>query len=1255
MTNKKKPNNRSNKRSVKLPIRYNDHIMSNLSQNKANYESNKYLEEIRVYDRDNHSVSDGLGVDKVGMPVDECDLNNCGVMNAGNDECDKPIDTVNESKNKESNSEYDMDMTDSCKRKEDDRSKLMEEPMQTNDDLSKILEKTYASATKSSSYFETNKLLFVPTKLNEIGEEVVVFDEDLVELGGCGIDLVLRRLLIMVMKISCLSLPMNKTTKGISAINSSVGRPMIMDSMEAYVCKNGVGRTEFARVLVEVDADKGFKEAIELQYGDKQHKVKGTKTVKVVYDWKLSICSHCVVFGHDHKSCKVITRTEEEITKDKADANMNTNKVEFNLNGNKENGQVRQQWNKKTTNNGTDVNKDKMNTSDKNGPTLNTKNNQGFQSNKEGKQVRDTNSFAVVRDLEDDNIQGLNMLKDKMIVDKYLNMKLQPSFNVTKNWSHEMINYFKRSWEADREKKINDKLDGIYHDFIYADNKGSDRRSLWNDLQLAKCLTNGCSWILMGDFNVSLKLEEHSARKSTISNNIHEFIDCVNSIEKEEVNGVHMFQLVKKMKLLKRHLKKLQWKNGDVFERVECLRNKLKTAQLEVSQFPHDNDKKKIAADTFDDYNKAVLVKSKRNRNSIMSLQNEKGDCVEGPKIIEEFVSHIDKFLGQASHVSQLDALGNIFTNTLSKSDAESMVNDVSDNEIKATMFGIGDCKAPGPDGYTTCFFKKAWSIVGNDVCLAIKEFFKTGKLLKEIRSTLIALIPKVHHPKFVTEFRPIACCNVLYKCISKILTNRIKDSLDKLGYNRKCGSKRCALKINIAKAYDTVSWEFIRNVLIHGYFKGGRGLRQGGPISPYLFTMAMEVFTLITAYKIKHSSQNKESIKIIRDSLDDFSNVSRLKDNLSKSTIFFDNVNKGEKRSILKLVPFKVGSFPVKYLGVPLITKMLCRDECKQLLDTIKSKIYWASVFLLPKSTVKDIESMLNGFLWCQEDFARGKAKNAWKTLCRPKCQGGLGFKNLGLWNEVLLTKHVWNITVHKESLWVKWVHVVKLRGKRFWEVNPKYNDSWMWKVLLRLRDKAKDHNEFKVGNEKTISVWVQIELDGTVNHMAIGNCRAIKSVVRRIVFGAVCEHLSVKDFEELLVWLRECLDALFSSEILRSEYIAEHTMDSSLYFGVILVGLFIEEGIWSGWSVFAGWNKKCVKDELSLSTQNTGKGESKDLTSLSLDELIGNLKVYEAIIKKDSEMVKGKREQNRFLALKAKKESSDEDSSTSDSEDED
>ncbi|GKD91816.1 hypothetical protein Tco_1371653 [Tanacetum coccineum] len=81
---------------------------------------------------------------------------------------------------------------------------------------------------------------------------------------------------------------------------------------------------------------------------------------------------------------------------------------------------------------------------------------------------------------------------------------------------------------------------------------------------------------------------------------------------------------------------------------------------------------------------------------------------------------------------------------------------------------------------------------------------------------------------------------------------------------------------------------------------------------------------------------------------------------------------------------------------------------------------------------------------------------------------------------------------------------------------------------------------------------------------------------------------------------------------------------------------------------------NPETKKDEIGTwRAKVTAIEESKDLTSLSLDELIGNMKVYEVIIKKDSEMVKGKREQNRSLALKDKKESSDEDSSTSDSED--
>lgn len=103
------------------------------------------------------------------------------------------------------------------------------------------------------------------------------------------------------------------------------------------------------------------------------------------------------------------------------------------------------------------------------------------------------------------------------------------------------------------------------------------------------------------------------------------------------------------------------------------------------------------------------------------------------------------------------------------------MVREVTNDEIKEAMFSIGNDRAPGPDGFTSAFFKKSWDVVGQDVCLAIHDFFNCSRLLKEVNHTIIALIPKVPSPSKVTDFRPISCCNVIYKCISKIIANRIK------------------------------------------------------------------------------------------------------------------------------------------------------------------------------------------------------------------------------------------------------------------------------------------------------------------------------------------------------------------------------------------------------------------------------------------------------------------------------------------------
>ncbi|KAK4388164.1 hypothetical protein Sango_2423000 [Sesamum angolense] len=107
------------------------------------------------------------------------------------------------------------------------------------------------------------------------------------------------------------------------------------------------------------------------------------------------------------------------------------------------------------------------------------------------------------------------------------------------------------------------------------------------------------------------------------------------------------------------------------------------------------------------------------------------------------------------------------------------MLQLVSRDEIKATFFDIAEDKAPGPDGYSSGFFKAVWPIVGEEMIKAIMEFFHFGKILKQLNATLITLIPKVQLPSNVAEYRPISCCNVLYKVITKILVQRMKNVMN--------------------------------------------------------------------------------------------------------------------------------------------------------------------------------------------------------------------------------------------------------------------------------------------------------------------------------------------------------------------------------------------------------------------------------------------------------------------------------------------
>ena len=98
-----------------------------------------------------------------------------------------------------------------------------------------------------------------------------------------------------------------------------------------------------------------------------------------------------------------------------------------------------------------------------------------------------------------------------------------------------------------------------------------------------------------------------------------------------------------------------------------------------------------------------------------------------------------------------------------------------SNTEIKDAIWSIPDGKASKLDGFNIKFYKAYWEIVGPDVIAAVQDLFSTGKLLKAWNITSITLVPKVHFPSFPSDIRPILCCPVLYKCISKLICTWLK------------------------------------------------------------------------------------------------------------------------------------------------------------------------------------------------------------------------------------------------------------------------------------------------------------------------------------------------------------------------------------------------------------------------------------------------------------------------------------------------
>ena len=151
--------------------------------------------------------------------------------------------------------------------------------------------------------------------------------------------------------------------------------------------------------------------------------------------------------------------------------------------------------------------------------------------------------------------------------------------------------------------------------------------------------------------------------------------------------------------------------------------------------------------------------------------------------------------------------------------------------DIQEAMFSIPSSKSPGPDGFNSGFYKTTWRESSLLIVAAVTEFFKSGTMPRFLSTTKLVLLPKTSNPQSTTDFRPISCCNVVYKCISKLLNSRLKSILPSLishnqsafvkqrellyniiicqdimrGYHRKHILPRCMMKIDLHKAFDSI------------------------------------------------------------------------------------------------------------------------------------------------------------------------------------------------------------------------------------------------------------------------------------------------------------------------------------------------------------------------------------------------------------------------------------------------------------------
>ncbi|XP_025608180.1 uncharacterized protein [Arachis hypogaea] len=523
----------------------------------------------------------------------------------------------------------------------------------------------------------------------------------------------------------------------------------------------------------------------------------------------------------------------------------------------------------------------------------------------------------------------------------------------------------------------------------------------------------------------------------------------------------------KEIERMKTELHKIQ--EADLMDRDQGREKELKTkiSELWKQEEKYWGLRSRLKWLKWGDKNTAFFHAStiqRRIRNRIDIVKDGTGRWIQGEANIMRLVErHYTELFASEGERNMEECVKDIPRRVTREMNEELMAN-INEEEIKEAAFSMGGLKAPGPDGLNGLFFQQHWDILSKDICALVKQIFEDGVISEDLGETTVILIPK--------------------------------EAFHKLNRKGNLGSQDLAIKLDMNKAYDRLEWSFLQRVmeefgfssewvrLVMSCMKSAtyrfkingnlstkiypqRGLRQGDPLSPYLFILAAESFTvlmekamsdnLISGIKLAPSApvithllfaddciifagaQEEEIYQLIQ-ILNKYTEASGQRINTEKSGLIFGNQVSIQRRvNIEEITGMASWEDHGRYLGLPARWGRSKNKALEWIKERILDKMQGWKEKLLNQAGK---EVLIKAVIQAIPTYAMNVIKFP-KSFCKSI--------------EAAIARFWWTNN-GKESLW---------------DAEEGRNASWIWKSLLEGRDFLRRKGRWSVGSGTEIDIW--------------------------------------------------------------------------------------------------------------------------------------------------------------------------------------